>query len=58
VYVPAYRKDGHGGWFLAQDTGGAIKGRHIDVYRTPPASSSDAGQTLTQQRIYVIKPRK
>jgi hypothetical protein len=57
VYVPAYRHDGHGGWFLAQDTGGAINGRHIDVYRPPPASSTDPGQLLVAQRIYVIKPR-
>jgi 3D (Asp-Asp-Asp) domain-containing protein len=56
VYVPAYRNDGHGGWFIAQDTGGGIIGRHIDVYRTPPASSQDSGQSLTGQRIYVIKP--
>jgi 3D (Asp-Asp-Asp) domain-containing protein len=56
VYVPAYRHDGHGGWFLAQDTGGAINGRHIDVYRPPPASSTDSGQLLVAQRIYVIKP--
>jgi 3D (Asp-Asp-Asp) domain-containing protein len=56
VYVPAYRSDGHGGWFIAQDTGGGIIGRHIDVYRTPPASSQDSGQYLTGQRIYVIKP--
>jgi 3D (Asp-Asp-Asp) domain-containing protein len=58
VYIPAYRHDGHGGWFLAQDTGGAINGRHIDVYRSPPASSSDSGQYLTGQRIYVIKPHR
>lgn len=54
VYIPAYRKDGHGGWFVAQDTGGAIAGDHVDVYRTPPAASTDQGQDLTGQRIYVI----
>jgi 3D (Asp-Asp-Asp) domain-containing protein len=58
VYVPAYRNDGHGGWFVAQDTGGAINGHHIDVYRSPPASSADGGQYLTGERIYVIKPTK
>jgi 3D (Asp-Asp-Asp) domain-containing protein len=57
VYVPAYRQDGHGGWFIAQDTGGAVIGRHIDVYRTPPASLLDSGQSLTSQRIFVIKPK-
>jgi 3D (Asp-Asp-Asp) domain-containing protein len=56
VYIPAYRKDGHGGWFIAQDTGGGIIGRHIDIYRSPPASSQDGGQYLTSQRVYVIKP--
>lgn len=58
VYVPAYRHDGHGGWFIAQDTGGAIGGRHIDVYRRPPASASDSGRFLARQRVYVIKPRR
>jgi hypothetical protein len=58
VYVPAYRHDGHGGWFIAQDTGGAINGRHIDIYRSPPASSIDSGQYLTGGRIFIIKPRK
>jgi hypothetical protein len=57
VYVPAYRNDGHGGWFIAADTGGAINGRHIDVYRSPPASSSDSGQYLSGARMYVIKAR-
>jgi 3D (Asp-Asp-Asp) domain-containing protein len=57
VYVPAYRHDGHGGWFVAQDTGGAVTGRHIDVYRRPPASAGDPGRLLTAQRVYVIRPR-
>ncbi len=57
VYVPAYRNDGYGGWFIAQDTGGAINGRHIDVYRSPPASPLDTGQSLASQRIFVIKPK-
>ncbi len=56
VYIPAYRHDGHGGWFVAQDTGGAINGRRIDVYRRPPASPIIGGQYLTSQRVYVIKP--
>ena len=58
VYVPAYRRDGYGGWFVAQDTGGAIGGHHIDVYRSPPSSSNGTGNYLTGQRVYVIKPRR
>jgi hypothetical protein len=56
VYIPAYAHDGYGGWFVAQDTGGAINGHHIDVYRKPPGSANDSGQYLTGQSAFVIKP--
>jgi 3D (Asp-Asp-Asp) domain-containing protein len=58
VYVPAYRHDGYGGWFVAQDTGGAITGNHIDIYRSPPRNRNDSGQLLTGQRIFVVKARR
>lgn len=58
VYVPAYSHDGHGGWFIAQDTGGAINGRHIDIYRSPPATPGASGHNFILQRIYVIKPAR
>ncbi len=58
VYVPAYRHDGYGGWFIAQDTGGAIAGHHIDVYRSPPSRPDSTGNYLNQQRVYAIKPRR
>jgi hypothetical protein len=57
VYIPAYRGDGYGGWFVAQDTGGAIIGRHVDVFRPPPAAPADPGQDLTDQRVWVVPPR-
>lgn len=57
VYIPAYRHDGHGGWFLAQDTGGAINGRHLDVFRSPPARPGAGGQYLTAQRVFVVRAR-
>jgi 3D (Asp-Asp-Asp) domain-containing protein len=58
VYIPTYRHDGYGGWFVAQDTGGAIGGRHVDVYRSPPASPTDSGQYLTRERVFVVRPRR
>lgn len=57
VYLPAY-KSINGGWFRAADTGSAINGRHVDVYRPPPASLSDEGRFFSDQRMYVIPPKR
>lgn len=54
VYVPAYRPLNGDGWFRAEDTGGAIKGRHLDVYRRPPRSPADTGRYLKGRRIFVV----
>jgi len=57
VYIPAYRSFGPSrGWFVAQDTGGAVGGRHVDVYRPPPPSPTDPGRSLQDQRVYVVPP--
>ena len=54
VYVPAYKSKNKDGWFRADDTGGAINGRHIDVYRPPPSRSSDSGNYMTGKKIFVV----
>jgi 3D (Asp-Asp-Asp) domain-containing protein len=56
IYIPAYVTGPGRGWFLAQDTGGAIVGRHLDLYRPPPAGPTDPGTTLFGAQIYVLPP--
>jgi 3D (Asp-Asp-Asp) domain-containing protein len=53
VFVPAYCPK-HG-WMVAGDTGGAINGLHIDVFRTAPKLRG-GDQQYSDQRIYVWPP--
>lgn len=55
VFVPVYCATRHRAWFLAEDTGSAVKGRHIDVYRTAPAER-DGASAYTGERVYVLPP--
>lgn len=56
VYIGAYRNTAGRGWFVAEDTGGAIIDRHVDVWRSPPAEPGWGSGTKEDQRIYVIPP--
>jgi 3D (Asp-Asp-Asp) domain-containing protein len=55
VWLPEYRHEKGGGWMKAQDTGGAISGHDIDVYREPP-SDPNGGNYYSSARIYVVPP--
>ena len=54
VFLRAYCDTPAHGWFRALDTGGAIIGFHVDVYRPPP--SSLVLHSLRGQRMYVAPP--
>lgn len=56
-YIPAYRNTRCGGWFRADDTGGAVTGRHLDIYRPPPPVPTTM-TTRTSQRILVVRGKK
>jgi len=55
LYIPAY-KSINGGWFVAQDTGGAIISHHVDIYRPPPTTIADGGRYLKGKTVLVIPP--
>ena len=55
IFVRAYCGTPSDGWFVAADTGGAIIGRHIDIFRAPPAIAWD-DQVLRAQDVFVVPP--
>ena len=58
VYIPAYKAAAYHGWMCAVDTGGAINGRHIDVYRPAPKEKFGSGYSTPNQPVYVVPPGK
>jgi hypothetical protein len=43
------------GWVVARDTGGAIRGAHIDLYRPPPALPT-GGDAFARESMLVVPP--
>jgi 3D domain len=54
VFIGAYCSTPAHGWFRALDTGGAIIGFHLDVYRTPPPTLRL--RELRRQKVFVVPP--
>jgi 3D (Asp-Asp-Asp) domain-containing protein len=54
VFVRAYCDTPARGWFTAADTGGAIIGYHIDVFRAPP--STPWVSRVSREKVYVVPP--
>jgi hypothetical protein len=54
VFIRAYCHTPAHGWFHALDTGGAIIGFHVDVYRAPPPTL--VLRELHGQKLYVVPP--
>jgi hypothetical protein len=55
LFVPAYCNTPSDGWFVASDTGGAVLGPHVDVFRAPPREPWSS-QVLRDQTIFVVPP--
>jgi 3D domain len=55
IFLHAYCATPAHGWLVARDTGGAILGAHVDVYRPPPAQLAN-GALLRGQPMLVVPP--
>jgi 3D (Asp-Asp-Asp) domain-containing protein len=55
IFLPEYCATPSHGWFVAADTGGAIIGRHVDVFRAPPAKPWD-DRVVRGTKMFVVPP--
>ena len=52
VFIPAFADSPNGGWFLAEDTGSAIKGLRIDIFIPDRAEALAFG--VKPLEVYVV----
>ncbi len=56
IFAPALCDLPGRGWVVARDTGGAIIGRHLDLYRPAPPAPEVRPDTWARARIFVVPP--
>jgi 3D (Asp-Asp-Asp) domain-containing protein len=56
IFVPALCSTPGHGWVVAGDTGGAIIGRHLDLFRPAPAVRGVSSDVWHDQQIWVLPP--
>ena len=52
IYIPYFANKPNGGWFVVQDTGGAITNRHLDVWMDSMAECISFGRRNLECHIY------
>lgn len=52
-YIPYFANYPNGGWFVAQDTGGAIKGNKLDVYMNSMSECTNFGRRNLEVYVYM-----
>lgn len=56
IFVPALCKTPGHGWVVAADIGGAIIGRHLDLYRPAPPTADIPSDVWHGQKMWVLPP--
>lgn len=53
IYIPYFANKPNGGWFVVQDTGGAITNKHLDVWMSSMSECISFGRKNLECHIYM-----
>ena len=54
IYIPYFKNQPNGGWFVVQDRGGAISNNKIDIYMNTYNECISFGRRNLECYIYVV----